>query len=119
MHTATLKQEILDILTHAGYQGNKEAFIEKFFLYAMKKAFVDFATKLPLAVQSDLQNKITAAQDTKSITEILQPYMESRRFQRVFMRAFSVLEEEYIKSLLPTLSQEQRANLKKYFTQSV
>lgn len=103
------------ILTLIDYQDDKKAFIAEFMGFCLQKSLIDYLTMLPEARKHELQH-ILQEKDPAKVQELLEPYIATEEFTKLLQENTQKLFQDYCRTILPTLSEEQKNSLENYFS---
>lgn len=106
----SIVSKILDIIS---YQGDRKQFTKNFLEICYKEALISYIQNLPESKQIELKKEIEA---DKSYKEILNRFLGDQGFASTVSKAMESVISDYIKTLNPTLSQDQKDKLYSYLS---
>lgn len=111
------KKQIIDILTIIDYQDSKEQFAEQFMIVCAGKSLDSIVESLPDEKKDQLRNKITSSQSSDGLLETLREYIPVEQLQSSITKTAGVLFQDYIQTILPVLTEDQKTKLQVYLEQ--
>ncbi|MBI4098218.1 MAG: hypothetical protein HY426_04235 [Candidatus Levybacteria bacterium] len=109
------KQIILQVLEIIGYSDDKEKYADDFLALCFQKAFVNLTQKLPQDKQDQLTQRMSLVSADKTEALLLE-YFPKEEFENAIKEASRSTFEEYLKTIIPTLNEEQRSKLEAYLS---
>jgi hypothetical protein len=108
------KKMILDILEIIDYEGDKQKYADDLVMKFTLKPLSDMINRLPVSEREELNSALEGEKDPKKIWEILiKKFSEKQYFDEV-KKSSGVMFTDFIKTLEPTLSDEQKNKLRVY-----
>ena len=112
------KQILLRILEIIGYSEDKDKFATEFLQNVSFQALLDLFNTLPQDKKDQIQQQITNANnDISKVQQALSQFFTEDQISKSIENSSKNAVEEYIKTIEPTLSQEQKQNLANYFNE--
>lgn len=108
------KEILIQILIIVAYKDDKNSFAEKFIVLCQQQAFLEFVESLPKTLQDDLKEKFADPNDKEKIKKAMNQYVSTKEFLEKLELVTAKNFKEYIEAIIPTLNDEQKANLQKY-----
>lgn len=106
----TVLTRVLEIID---YPHDKEEFIKEFYLLCYEKALLTYISSLPSKEQKELKAKLpTVSNEEKTL--ILDTLSGQDEFKEFMEGATREVFADYIKTIFPTLTEEQCKNLQDY-----
>lgn len=105
-----------NVLTIIGYADNKNYFIEEFARLCFQKTLADYQKLLSENRRKELVH-ILYQNDVIKLQEQLEPYVISEEFSKLLQENSQKLFQDYLDTILPKLSEEQRNNLDSYLSE--
>lgn len=109
------KQIILKVLEIIGYEDDKDKYANDFLALCLQKAFVNLVKELPQDKQDQLTQRISLTSGEKAQALLLE-YFPKEKFEVAVKEASQSTFEEYLKTIIPTLNEEQRSKLESYLS---
>lgn len=110
------KDILTQILTIVGYKDDKNSFSEKFIVLCQQQAFLEFVESLPKSLQEDLKAKLVDQKDKERIKKAMDQYVNTKEFLEKLELVTAKNFKEYIEAIIPTLTDDQKAQLQKYLS---
>lgn len=104
------KQAILQVLDAIGYENDKEKFVDEFLVLCLQKALTNLMEKLPQDKQYQLIHKMSLTPPEKK-QNILSEYFQKDKFDSAVKEASQSTFEDYLKTIIPTLKDDQKNKL--------
>jgi hypothetical protein len=108
------KETIIKILEIIEYQGNRDKFAMEFINLCFQKTFLDLLKDIPEDEIEILKSKLNDAQNNDEMIKLLEKYIESERLITTLKIRSMELFEDYVESILPTLSEVKKVELINY-----
>ncbi len=105
---------MLHILNIAGISDKAEEYADKFLKLCENEALAAVIQALPADQQQQLQQKLAGVTDKTIIQTTISQYVTDEQYNTVLEKSSQTLFQQFMDSLLPTLSQEQATNLQGY-----
>lgn len=112
------KQIILQVLEIIGYEDDKEKFANKFLSLCLQKALVNLTQELPQDKQDQLTQRMSLTAPDQ-MQNLLSQYFPKEKFETAVKEASRSTFEEYLKTIIPTLNEEQRSKLEIYLSSQI
>ncbi len=109
------KQIILQVLGIIGYEGDKDKYANDFLSLCLQKALVDLMRELPQDKQDQLTQRMSLITPDKMETLLLE-YFPKEKFETAVKEASRSTFEEYLKTIIPTLNEDQHSKLETYLS---
>jgi succinate dehydrogenase flavin-adding protein (antitoxin of CptAB toxin-antitoxin module) len=103
------------VLTLIGYQEDKNTFTNQFLDLCMQKSLSDYMEGLPETRKVELQ-RVLQESDPEKLKVQIEPYVATEEFAKIFNKNVQDLLQDYFRTIMPTLSEEQKNSLDTYFT---
>src|SRR5438270_20802 len=108
------KDIMLHFLSIAGITDNAEAYADDFLRLCENQALVDVIKTFPEEQQQQVQERITGVPDKTRIQEIISEYVSVEQYETALEKDSQIIFQQWMDTILPTLSQEQLRNLQIY-----
>lgn len=109
------KQIILQVLEIIGYEEDKDKYANDFLALCLQKAFVNLTQELPQDKQDQLRQRISLTQPEKTEALLLE-YFQKDKFEAAVKEASASTFEDYLKTIIPTLNDDQKNKLEAYLS---
>lgn len=110
------KQILLRILEIIGYSEDKDKFATEFLQNVSLQALLDLFNTLPQDKKDQIQQQMTSANnDASKIQQVLNQFFTQDQLAQAIENSSKNAVTEYIKTIEPTLSEEQKQNLAGFF----
>lgn len=106
-------QTTLDII---GYAEDKDEFVKKFIEGCDKKTIADQVSSLPPEKQEELKQELSKSQSQEDIKGILAKYFSEEQYSQSLEKVTKSSFQEYIDSVMPALTEEQKKKLDSYLS---
>jgi hypothetical protein len=110
------KEILLNVLTIIDYKDDKETFANQFLQLCMQRALVDIVEALPQDQQKTIQEEVTPDKKPEEVQQILQRYFSQEQYLQQLQLSTQALFQDYIQTITPTLSDDQKQKLQQYLT---
>lgn len=104
---------IADLLNVIDYDGDREKFTREFLELCSKEALINYIQTLPEAKQTELKDASEAGKDPK---DILNDFLSDKEFGEAISNASESVFSDYLKTITPSLSQDQKNKLNSYLS---
>ena len=101
MDTTSILTRVLDIIN---YQDSKSQFIDTFSSQCVRLAIMTCIDALPKEKKDELMRKMNGKQEVDAIRSTLAEYVTESEFQEVLKNTAQKQFEDYIETILPTLT---------------
>jgi hypothetical protein len=108
--------EILNkVLEIIGFGDDRESFVQKFLENCHKLALQDFIKSLPEETQAEIE-KLTDDPASPENAQKFKEILETSNYKDFLEKATSTLFGEFLEAITPSLSQDQKNELREYLT---
>lgn len=101
------------VLKAIDFRGDQDSFIERFLNVIFQRALLELAMGLPPDKRDSIKNELKGSSSVGDMAEVINKYFSSQSVQTAVFNASQKMMEEYIQSILPTLSAHQIEELEK------
>ena len=108
----SLLEKMLSIIE---YQNDRDAFINEFIDLCTQTAFLEYMNLLPEERKREVQ-QILHEKKSEKLKENIEPYIETEEYKRLLQENTKKLFLDYLETIMPTLSEEQKNNLDSYLS---
>lgn len=109
------KQIILQVLEIIGYEDDKDKYANDFLSLCLQKAFVSLTQDFPQDKQDQLTQRMSLISADK-IEGLLLEYFPKEKFETAVKEASRSTFEDYLKTIIPTLNDDQKNKLEQYLS---
>ena len=113
------KDILLRVLTIINYQDDKNQFANDFLDLCLKKALVDMMESLPEGKKEEVKAKFSAQITPEEASQVMQTYFTPQQYMQNLQNATQFLFQDYLKTIMPSLSELQKTELQQYLTSLV
>lgn len=110
-----LKNFLVNCLTIIDYRNDKEEFINRLSATIYLTTVNELLTSLPQEKQGFIKQQLSSAATPEELLEVVNGNFEKNIFEDELKKTSEKLFVEYIESIEPSLSEEQKTKLYKYF----
>lgn len=110
-----LRDIFLAVLNLIEFTDNKDIYADEFIQNCEKQALLDLLTALPQDKQEAFKRQIARVTDQEQQKAIILEYITPEQYQQALQKASATAFQGLIEEIIPTLSNEQAANLQTYF----
>lgn len=104
------------ILESIDYEGDKNAYIERFLLNIYTESFLKLVKELPLEQQEELNHQIlSCGQDQSKILAVITVYFSQERLDATIAETSRDMMIGFIQAVQPSLTDEQKQRLSSVF----
>ena len=108
------KEILLHVLSLIDYKDDKEKFAKEFLTTQLQQAFVSVIDHLSESQKKDLEVKLANNPSDAEIYQLLQGYLTPKVYTSVFLQSIQQFFAEYIKTIMPLLTNEKKQALQNY-----
>lgn len=112
------KDIFLQVLNIIGYSDNKEEFASKFFQLCEQQTIINLIKSLPQDKQTALQAELSKQTNPQLNNLLLKKYFSNEQVASSLEQATKQTFENYLQTIIPTLSGEQKVKLQSYLKSS-
>jgi hypothetical protein len=109
------KQIILEVLSIIGYENDKDKFASEFVTLCMQKAVSNLINGMPQDKQDQVLQRLSLT-TPDSWGTLLSEYVPEENLAAAIKDTSSLIFQDYIKEIEPTLNDEQRNKLSQYLS---
>ena len=110
------KDILIRVLTIINYQEDKDKFANDFLDLCLKKALVDMMESLPEEKKTEVRARFSANITPEEAAKVMQIYFTPQQYMQNLQNATQYLFQDYLKNIMPSLSEAQKAELQQYLT---
>lgn len=107
---------LLNTLTMSDYQGDKEAYINKFLQLCQKEILIRLFDTIDEEKQKSVAEELKTKKTYEEMQEVLKKHFNTEKIYSVSSNVSQEFFGEVIKKILPQLAADQKKKLKDYFT---
>lgn len=112
------KSIILKVLEIIGYNGDKNAVVDKFMVTCQQQANVDLIKALSDEKQEELKQKLSepgVTEDVAKIQDVIQSFFSPEEYTTAIEKTSAGIFNAYMDKLVKDLPENQQSQLQKYF----
>lgn len=109
------KQIILQVLGIIGYEGDKDKYANDFLALCLQKALFSLMTDFPQDKQDQLVQRLSLTLPERQEALLLE-YFSAEKLQEAVKESSKSTFEEYLQTIIPTLSEDQKNKLEAYLS---
>lgn len=110
------RKTLFELLNIAGYQKNKDQFIDKFTSLCFYKAIMDLLSELPEEEQKKLEKKVAFEDDPQKLIDYCEDRFGKEAFKIALKQNMKSCFLNVYSAVEPTLSDKQKKNLDTYIS---
>ncbi len=101
------------VLKAIDFRGDQDSFIERFLNVISQRALLELVEGLPPDKRDSIRDELKGSSNIGDMAGVINKYFSSQSVQTAVFNASQKMMEEYIQSILPTLSAHQIEELEK------
>lgn len=114
--TASAGLILQTVLTIINYTDHKQRFVDSFLTLCISKTILELLNDLPDSIKRRVQHELNLTADPRTLLPIIEPYLSKQIYGHRLETVTSELFEDYIKTILLTLTPYQSAKLTEYLS---
>lgn len=111
------RQLIIKILQAINYEGDRDKYADDFLSLCLQQAIIDLLPDLSPEDQKKFTETIFQISAVDELASILLEYFPKEKYENAIKEASRKTFDDYLKTIIPNLNQDQINSLKQYLSQ--